>query len=201
METRPTDRAGFLASPDMTPEARKLLDEDIDEFGYVMNLTRIWAYQPATNDALFDLMKGALVGRLLDVRTRGILVTATASTLGDSYCSLVWGNRLATASDASTAVTVLRAQDGSLAAGDQAIAAWARKVARNPNHTTEADVQTLRDVGYTDAEIFAMTVYIALRLAFSTVNDSLGARPDAELRTASPDRCWTRCRTGVPSRI
>ena len=35
--------------------------------------------------------------------------------------------------------------------------------------------------GSTTAAIFEATVFIALRLAFSTVNDALGASPDKEL--------------------
>lgn len=31
-----------------------------------------------------------------------------------------------------------------------------------------------------------MTVYVALRIALSTVNDALGARPDAEYLTLAP---------------
>jgi len=31
-----------------------------------------------------------------------------------------------------------------------------------------------------------MTVYVALRVALSTVNDALGARPDAEYQTLAP---------------
>jgi len=66
------------------------------------------------------------------------------------------------------------------------MAAWARKIARNPNATTAADVQALRDAGLSDEQIFAITAFVALRLAFATVNDSLGAQPDAELAQSLP---------------
>jgi len=58
---------------------------------------------------------------------------------------------------------------------------WARTVTRDPNGTSAADVQALRDVGLEDGQIMAVTVFVALRIAFSTVNDALGAAPDAEL--------------------
>jgi alkylhydroperoxidase family enzyme len=41
---------------------------------------------------------------------RGILVTAAASAVGDSYCSLAWGEKLGKASGAAVAAGVL---DGS----------------------------------------------------------------------------------------
>jgi len=66
------------------------------------------------------------------------------------------------------------------------MAAWARKVARDPNATTPADIQALRDSGPDDQQIFAITAFAALRLAFPTINDSLGAQPDAQLAQSLP---------------
>ncbi len=57
-----------------------------------------------------------------------------------------------------------------------------RQLARDPNATDASDVRALRDAGYDEAQIFAITVFVALRIAFSTVNDALGARPDRALR-------------------
>jgi alkylhydroperoxidase family enzyme len=176
----------FLALPEPGAEARRVFDDDVAELGYVMNATRLWAYRPGVFTGLFDLMQQAVGARALTVRQRGILVAACASTLGDSYCSLAWGRKLAGESDARTAAGVLRGDDSGLTDPERAMARWARQVARDPNGTTEADVQALRDAGFGDEEIFAITVYVALRLALSTVNDALGVRPDAALRTTAP---------------
>jgi hypothetical protein len=66
------------------------------------------------------------------------------------------------------------------------MAGWARKVARDPNATTPSDIQALRDSGLTDGQVFAITAFVALRLAFSTINDALGAQPDAQLARSLP---------------
>jgi alkylhydroperoxidase family enzyme len=71
-------------------------------------------------------------------------------------------------------------------------------VARNPNATTPADVQALRDAGLDDGQIFAITVFIALRLAFSTVNDALGAQPDAQLARSLPSEVRDAVTYGRP---
>jgi alkylhydroperoxidase family enzyme len=151
-----------------------------------MNASRLWAYQPTTMTGLFDLLRQANSTDRLNVRQRGILIAACSSTFGDSYCSLVWASRLAAASDPPTAAAVLRGSDDGLDTGERVMAGWARKVARDPNATTEEDVQHLRDVGFTDAQIFTITVFVALRLAFSTVNDALGVPPDVALRSTAP---------------
>lgn len=189
---------GFLSAPDMTPEAQRLFDEDIAEPGYVMNVTRLWAYQPATATGLFALARQAVAPDHLSVRQRFILVAACASAFGDSYCSLVWGGRLAEATDPATAAAVLRGADDGLSPSERAMARWARTVARDPNTTTDGDVQALRDAGFTDPQIFAMTVFVALRLAFSTINDALGAQPDAALRTTLPPDILDAVTTGRP---
>jgi alkylhydroperoxidase family enzyme len=179
--------AGFLGAPEPTAEARRLFDDDLAEVGYVTNGSRLWAHRPEAYERLSKLWQDTAAAHGLDVRQRGILVAACASTLGDSYCSLAWGCKLAGASDAETAAAVLRGDDTGLSAGERTMAAWARKVARDPNHTSAADVRELRDAGFGDAQIFSITLFVALRLAFSTVNDALGARPDAAFRSAAPE--------------
>ncbi|WP_213450400.1 carboxymuconolactone decarboxylase family protein [Rhizomonospora bruguierae] len=180
------DTIGFLGVPEPSAEAQQLFDEDIEELGYVMNVSRLWAYQPAALVGLSALLRQVSTADQLSLRQRAVLVTACASARGDSYCSLAWGQRLADASDARTAAGVVEGDDGGLTPGERAMAGWARKVARDPNGTTDADVRELRDAGFTDSQIFTMTAFVALRVAFSTVNDALGLRPDAALRAAVP---------------
>lgn len=83
--------AGFLEEPPTSPEAQALYDDDVNESGYVWNVSHLWAYQTETVERLFELMSQAFKPSGLSFRQRGILVTAAASTLGDSYCSLAWG--------------------------------------------------------------------------------------------------------------
>jgi len=178
---------GFLELPLVSPEAQALFDEDIAEDGYVMNVSRLWAYSPPLLTGLFDLMRQATSEQNLTFRQRAILVAACASTLGDSYCSLAWGTKLAGVSDPETAAAVLRGGDEGLTDEERALAFWARKVATDPNVTTREDVDVLRSAGFSDGQIFAITTFIAFRLAFSTVNDALGVGPDIALRSKAPE--------------
>jgi uncharacterized peroxidase-related enzyme len=176
----------FLEEPPVSADMQALYDEDVADSGYVWNASRLWAHQPGTLKQLFELMSDAFRASGLGFRQRGILVAAAASALGDSYCSLAWGGKLAGASDAALAAAVLTGGDAGLTEQEKAMAAWARKVARDPNATTLGDVQVLRESGLDDGQIFAITAFVALRLAFSTINDSLGAQPDAQLAESLP---------------
>ena len=161
-----------------------MFDDDQKYMGWVMNVSRLWAWQPASQEALFDLLGAVSDG--FSMRERGVLVAACASTFGDSYCSMAWGGKLAKESDTETAVGVLTGSDEGLTPSEKAMARWARAVVEDPNAVTQADIDDLRAAGFSDADVFAMTVFVALRLAFSTVNDALGSRPDPELRSFSP---------------
>lgn len=176
----------FLSDAPDSPGAQRLYEEDLAEDGYVMNVSRLWAHGPEAHERLFDLITHVWESHGMTFRQRGILVGATASSLGDSVCSLVWGSRLAAEADPETAAAVLSGRDDGLTAKERAMAAWARRVVADPNGTAQRDVQELRDAGWTDREIFGITVFCALRLAFSTVNDALGARPDAQLLDTVP---------------
>lgn len=181
-----TDAPSFLGPHADSDEAQRLYDGDRNDPGYVMNVSRLWGHHPALLDGLSALIGAATDAGALTFRQRGVLVSACASTLGDSYCSLAWGARLAGEAGDATAAEVLRGDDGGLEESERALAAWARQVTRDPNATTAGDVQALRDAGFGDAQILAITTFVALRLAFSTVNDALGARPDPELAERVP---------------
>jgi uncharacterized peroxidase-related enzyme len=189
----------FLDEPPLSEEVQALYDDDLQSDGYVGNTTRLWAQQPDTVNGLFDLMSQAFKPSGLSFRQRGILVVAAASTMGDSYCSLAWGGKLAKSSDPALAAAVVDGSDAGLTDQEKAMAAWARKVASDPNATTPADIQALRESGLDDGQIFAITVFVALRLAFSTVNDALGSQPDAQLAQSLPKEVRDAVSFGRPA--
>lgn len=193
-----SDPAGFLATAPASPEARKLYDEDLAELGFVMNGSRVWAHLPTANEDLFALMQQAIDVARLSMRQRGVLVAAAAAARGDSYCALIWGRRLADQAGVGTASAVLRGDLDALDATDRILARWARHVVRDPNTIGPDDVQQLRDAGWSDRQILAITIFVALRLAFSTVNDSLGVQPDGALRDLVPAAVHSAITFGRP---
>jgi uncharacterized peroxidase-related enzyme len=177
----------FLCPPPPSNEYSALYSRDVADDGYVANFTRLWAWRPDVFDAFFGLRNLLTEQANFSVRERAILVCATAANVGDSYCALAWGAKLATASDPVTAAAVLQREEAAeLTPRERALLAWAGQVVRAPNAITAEDVDRLRAAGLTDGEIFDATVLVAFRLAFSTVNDALGACPDNQLAAAAP---------------
>lgn len=166
---------------------QSFFEADVAKMGYIMNATRLWARDAEANDSLFALLAHVSDRGRLSYRDRAVLVAATASTRGDPYCSLAWGTRLATLVGADEAAAVISGGVALQDPRDEALATWARTVTGAPTHTTRGHVAALRAAGLDEDQIFAATVFVALRLAFATVNNALGATPDEELRAAAPE--------------
>jgi uncharacterized peroxidase-related enzyme len=189
----------FLTEPPESDERKAVYAAEREEDGYVSNHTRLWCWRPDLDKAFYALRSGLMQTSALTDREWAVLVTSTAAAIGDSYCTLAWGPRLAALCDEQTASQVLAQERApALTEREAALAAWARQVVRDPNATTEQDVGRLRELGLGDREIFEATAFIAFRLAFSTVNDALGAAPDQELAAAAPDAVRAAVTYGRP---
>jgi uncharacterized peroxidase-related enzyme len=176
----------FLREP-QTPEAAEFLERERSSTGYVMSLERAWAWRPDVADAFVALRKQLTDASTLTPREIALLVCVTARTRGDSCCALAWGARLAKLSSAALAADVVAGNDvPALSPRERALCRWAEQVTRDPNATGASDVDALRAAGLSEREILEATVYIGLRLAFATVNDALGARPDPQLVAQAP---------------
>ncbi len=177
----------FLENAPITDAVAATYDASRRDDGYVPNWMRLWAWRQDVETAFRQLRSLITTTTSLSSRECAVIVCATVSGMGDSYCSLAWGEKLAGEIDAEAAASVLRGgASDALTPRERALAEWARKATRAPNETNPADVETLRRAGLSDREIFEATVLAAFRLAFSTVNDALGAEPDAELFDEAP---------------
>lgn len=177
----------FLSAPPESEATSQVYESSLESQGFVMNLTRAWAWRPDVFDGFASLRSQLTNNSSLSKRELAVLVCSVAATLGDSYCALAWGKTLAGASSPATAAAVLQARaSDDLTPREKALAVWARKVVAHPNRTTAEDVAELRDVGLSDREIAEATLFVGFRLAFSTVNDALGAKPDWQLAAAAP---------------
>ena len=177
----------FLREPPPGEDRDRHYASDRETDGYVNNLTSLWCWRPDVLEAFTALRQMTLEGSTLSEREVAVLVAAAASTLSDSYCSLAWGTRLAELTSEETAADVLSgAPAQGLSERERLLANWARAVVRDPNGTTAVDVERLRGAGLSDAEVFEATAFVAFRVAFSTVNDALGAQPDAQLAREAP---------------
>jgi uncharacterized peroxidase-related enzyme len=189
----------FLPEPPSSAAVEAAYEQDRANDGYVNNNTRLWSYRPDVSDTFVELRSLLMGGSSLTERELAVLLVASVAVRADSYCALAWGTRLARLADDDAAAAVLTGESvESLTARETALAHWARTVAADPNATTPEDVAKLLDAGLTAKEVFEATVYVAFRLAFSTVDNALGAEPDLQLARSAPPRVRAAVSFGRP---
>ena len=177
----------YIADARTNEHVEHMYATDLKVQGYVANQTRLWAHSPESMAALTYALSMAVEAAGLDVRQRALLVTTAATTMGDAYCALAFGYKLANVAGQEAAVRAVTGDDAGLDAADRALVRWTRRVVLDPSGTVAEDVHELRSAGFDDRQVMAITLFVALRQAFSTVNDALGGEPDALLLERVPD--------------
>ena len=176
----------FLNEPPSSAAGAALYNEDRDSQGYVDNLTRLWCWRPELMQQFSALRRNVMTGTELSAADIAVLDVATAAARESAYCALAKGSNLATLTDPESAAAVAAGAVDGLDPRTAALATWAKLVAGQPSRTTADDLQPLRELGLSDREIFDATMVVGLRLMFATVNDALGAEPDAQLAQRVP---------------
>lgn len=121
----------------------------------------------------------------MDLRRYELATLAAAQRLRSSYCSLAHGKVLIEKFDAPV-VEIVRDRSG-LDDVDRAVMALAERVVDDATSIGNADVQPLRDLGLTDAEIMDVILAAAARCFFSKTLDGLQLQPDAHYNELDAD--------------
>jgi uncharacterized peroxidase-related enzyme len=161
--------------------ADELYESERERVGYVPNYARAFSHRPDVYRAWRALV-GAVQGAS-DPRRYELATLAAAKHLRSSYCSLAHGKMLVDRFYSPEQVLQL---PGGLDEADAAIMSFAEKVADDASSVTEADVDRLREVGLSDAEITDVVLAAALRSFFAKTLDGLGALPDAVYAELEP---------------
>ena len=168
-------------------QARALFDAVRAASGSVPNYVRAFSTRPAVYDAWRALI-GAVTASM-DHRTYEAATLGAARALRSTYCSLAHGRvMLESYADEAGLRALLAAADtrdvGGAESRDQAVAAFAAKVARSADRLDAADVAALQGHGLSEQEILDVVLAAAARCFFSTVLDATGTPADPVYRDA-----------------
>jgi uncharacterized peroxidase-related enzyme len=168
-----------MAFVDTVPEdeasgdVAEIYDGMREQFGYLPNLVRVFSLRPEVYRAWLQL-NGSVKAH--DLRRYELATLAAARRLRSSYCSLQHGKVLAQQFLSFEDVPAL--PEG-LDEPDRAVMELAEKVVDDATSVTQADIDRLRELGLTDAEIVDIVLAASLRCFFSKTLDALGVAPDA----------------------
>jgi uncharacterized peroxidase-related enzyme len=159
------------ASIDASPvAAQPLLEAVKKQLGVVPNLFRVVGNSPAALEGYLGL-NGALAKGTLDARTRERIALTVAEINGCDYClsaHTYLGKNLAKLDDAELAAN---REGGSSDAKATAALRFAAKVVRERGHVSDVDVQSVKDAGYTDAQVIEIVLHVALNTLTNYVNE------------------------------
>jgi uncharacterized peroxidase-related enzyme len=167
-----------ISEDEATGEVAEMYEDDRADQGYVANTTRAFSHRPQVLEAWAGL-RAAVTGAM-DSRRYELATLAAARRLRSSYCMLGHGEVLATRFYNAEKLREIAADHR--AAGldevDVAVMDLADKVAGDATSVTQGDIDRLRDLGLTDAEVFDVVATAAARAFFTKVVDALGFQPD-----------------------
>jgi uncharacterized peroxidase-related enzyme len=155
-----------------------MYETDRAGWGFLPNFTRAYSHRPGVY-AAWRVLNGSIKANM-DERRYEIATLAAARRLRSSYCSLAHGRVLARLIPASVVEDIaLGRPSEELDAVDMAVIDLADKVATDATSVTQGDIERLRGLGLTDAEILDVVLAAAARCFFSKVLDAVGCDPDA----------------------
>ncbi len=158
--------------------------------GYVPNWAEAFSLRPAVRDGWVALLSSIRAN--LSVRTYELATLAAARALRSSYCALAHGRVLADkVFDVAAVTAIMNGADASpLEPGEQALMAFAEKVALQADSITPADTASPR-------LILMLCVRTAVRTRKSSISQP---QPRPAVFSASSSTRWA-CRRTLPSTI
>ena len=168
-----------LPDEEVTGAVAEAYEADLTQDGYVSNVSRTFSHRPDALAAWIGLKDA--VTSTMDRRRYELVTIAAARRVRSSYCMLAHGSVLASAFYDTDQVKdiALDHHAADLDDVDVAVMDLADKVAADASSVTQADVDRLRELGLSDAEVFDVVAAAAMRCFFTKVVDGLGFQPDS----------------------
>lgn len=148
------------------------------------NYERAFAPRPEVYAAWVQLITAVKVG--MDVRRYELATLAAARRLRSSYCCLAHGSVLLELG-APVREIALDHRAAGLDQVDVAVMDLAERVVDDATSIDDADLERLRELGLSEAEIMDVVLAAAARCFFSKTLDALGVLPDASYRELGPE--------------
>ncbi len=159
-------------------EVKRMYDQNLEKQRYIPNYSRVFSHRPQVMEAWAGLLRS--IKSNMDTRRFELVTLATALALKNSYCSLAHGSVLRQKfyEPGQVALIAKSHLSADLTSAEKAMMGFAKQIARDASAITQADIDGLREHGFSDAEIFDITTAATARCFFAKTLDALGAEPD-----------------------
>ncbi len=172
----------YLTEPPDSAERGALYAANERELGYVANYIRVFAHRPDVYRVWEELSQAVQAN--MSFERYEVATIAAARERGSKYCALAHGRGLAKELDSDTVVKIATGADDDPVR--RAVYDLARRVAAAPSGVRAADLEPLRALGLSDADILDVVLTAAIRCFFSSVLSATGVEPDPALYEQDP---------------
>jgi uncharacterized peroxidase-related enzyme len=182
-----------------TPEQRAFYHQQQGELDYLPNYAKVYVQRPEVMEAWADLQSALRRG--MGSRLYSLVSLAAALAIRSSYCALAHARNLIGREFSSRELlaVLMKESDSRLSQGERCAMALAGKVARDAASLEAADIDRLREHGFSDQAVFDVVAAAAARCFFAKVPDALGVLPDGALADMEPELLQLLCVGRKPS--
>ena len=178
-----------IADKDATGPVAEIYAAQKAKMGFVMEATQCLTARPDLLPAYTAFYKKVLDGFTLTMREWRLITLVAAKHIRSTYCSHVYSKQLVEHLGSKEAVLAVQRdfRKAGLPAKDVEMLAYAEKITNDAASITQADIDRLRAVGFTDPQISDVALCAAFRNFVSRFFDAMGAGTEAAFIDADED--------------
>jgi uncharacterized peroxidase-related enzyme len=173
---------------DSIPEAKaegsvkKIYDELKESMGVVPNVFKVLSLCPDALDAYMTMIKGTMFAETKLARAVKEMVAATVSRLNQCDYCVGHHKNFMTQYGVSSVVSeqILNdPQSADISAAEKKLLSYVEKVTRHAYKVTDADVEGLKEIGWSHEQILEATLVASLFNSINRFADALGVQPES----------------------
>ena len=170
---------------DVPADVRERIETETDEAGFTPNVFPAFAYRPSHFRAFFDYHDALTEETPLDREEVEMLVVTVSGVNDCLYCVVAHGALLRIFADAPTLADQLATnhRTADLSAAHREMLDFAVKLTETPGRIENADLDRLRDVGFTSEEVWDIASVVSLFNLSNRMATIADMRPNEEFYT------------------
>lgn len=170
-----------------TGELAALYEAEAKSMGHIMQATQCWSARPDIIIPVENLLHQIRDGFSLGLLNFRLITFVAAQHVPSSYCSHVYFRALSGMIGRDQTLAVRRDfRNAGLDNQQIEMLSYTEQIMRNASQITNADIQRLRNVGFTDLNIADIALAASFRSFMSRYFDAVGARVEPEFLDSDP---------------
>lgn len=178
-----------IGEDEATGAVADIYEKQKAQLGFVMATAKAFTARPDLLPIYTEFSDRIRAGFSLGLREWRLITLIAAKHVPSTYCSYVYGKQLIADLGSKEAVMAVQSdfRNAGLYGRDVEMLAYAEKIARDASQVSQADIDRLRSVGFTDREICDIALCSSFRCFVSRFFDAIGAGPEAAYIDEDPE--------------